>query len=418
MPALGPEFAAATYDHDDVALVEGDTFVLRTRRAGGYYDPASPRADFADVLLQPMDILGLKELFSFGERAVTPPGTSVGYQIGLEEETTAYDGTLMFWDGAAWASAGEDDFSPATDVDAHFPTLYEAAGRGRHVQMRFRLTSDSRHVLTPKVRPPALGLEIEHRPYEDIRRSLWDFIVANIPTDQFLIHRPDDDGTTEIELDTDLKVLEVLHVYNLDDDPERLVDLLATASGKNVTLTGPQPAASKLEVIYRGRPETTSIWAAPADPVIFTSKIPSISIALVNKTREFRHSNALEQSVSRERLKARIRWAPDLGLLTAQVRCLSANDAEASNWAEAVVRMFQEKRCRYLPTGEPMELVRIGDFIEDDIVSRGTACKRTDVTLRYRRWHDDYTETALIQRVRLFVSSGGGVYEEKLVAGS
>jgi hypothetical protein len=415
MPILGPDFASASYSTSDVALVEGDTFVLRRRQPTGAYHPQGQRAAHADVLLPPMSILGLSDLFSFTERAVIPKGTSVGYQIGLAPEATPYDGTLLYWGGTSWDPAGGEAFSPASDVDAHFPDLLAAGNRGKRLQIRIRLSSDPTRSLTPKVRPPSIGCEIEHRPYEDIRRSLREFVVEHIAAQQRLIHRPDD-VTAEIEIDTDLVVSRVLHVYNIDDDPDRQTDLLVAANGKRLQLSSPQEAAANLEVVYVGAPETRAIWAAPADPTLFVAKIPAISIVLVRKTRDFRFSNSTEQSISRARGTARVRWAPDLGYLTAEIRCLSQNDAEATNWAERVVEMFQSERCTYLPTGEPMDLVSIGPFMEDDIMARPAACKQVDVTLRYRRWHDDFDEVPLVRRVRVFLSSGGESYEERVLA--
>lgn len=183
-----------------------------------------------------------KQWAGFECECSTPDGTSVGFK--LSDGTTDY-----YWDGAAWSAAGPSDWNTEEDVANNIST-FPISTQSLAVIVNL-VTTDPK--VSPVVFAAKVLFESDLETLEDlIFRSLLPELRSSIRPIGEAVAKSSGAATVALVLETDYGVVSIDSVYNLDTDPDRLVDLFQSYNSgtKTVTLTSAQPANNKLLIRF------------------------------------------------------------------------------------------------------------------------------------------------------------------------
>jgi hypothetical protein len=278
------------------------------------YDPAGSYFETI-VELPNWKAEGITELYGFECTELISPvvvnqpdsdKATIGYQLSNDDGST-----WNVWDGAAWSEAiGALDgvFNDKATVDKRIILFPFSATADRQVRLRVKLTPGASGRQRPVLKCFVIYSSITMDLYEDVSRSIKRHLDTNFSIPMCFISEatgatsvtiPDSSSNPNIqpsEPGFDVIVAEPSAVYNLTTDPQRLVNLFSSLSGRTITILGPQTGT--LETQFTGIPD---IFIG-AEEFFQLSKIPSVAITVdrleqYNRIRYWEHEQ--ERSIGR-----------------------------------------------------------------------------------------------------------------------
>lgn len=418
MPSFRPVNSSAAYADGDVALVRGAYFTLRMRDALGAFSPTyGEMVATSIVTFAALPVSSISSFFGFSQEAIIPAGTAIGWQIALDGD--AGSPTWRWWTGSAWATvATANDWSSGDDFAAHIAGL--TPSMSTRPRLRARLSSDVTKKVAPELHTCALVGEVEQHLYPDAIRSLKLYIEGKLAgaltAAASRVQQKLAVAGTTFDLGTALTPTAVTRVYNLTADSSRAVNLYASLSGKTITMSAPQSQGAIIETLFRGG---CPVKVGRAEEDILgpngenAATVPCVGILVPGIDDEPRLSVGRTREVNRATNKARLRTAPAIKRVTANLYMMTAGpnaERDAMGLADALEDALGRPGTwfPYCATGEPCRVVSYEAYSSADEVARGLYVKRADVSFWVRRYDETYTESSLIQRVNLF--HGGRKY--------
>lgn len=154
-----------------------------------------------------------------------PVGTSLGFKI----KTIAGN---RYWNGSTWAVAGLSDWSTEADVNDNFDTFPIAAVGDKGIGVVINLVTTDK-TKTPEVRETKLLGQFDIDVLDDL---VYDGIIRKLNSDfrsSSVLRFPTTGPISSIDLVTVLEnkgynITEIRAVYNLTDDPLKLVNLFSS----------------------------------------------------------------------------------------------------------------------------------------------------------------------------------------------
>lgn len=193
------------------------------------------------------------------------------------------DGTDdRWWDGAAWSVAGASDWNTEAEIAANIAT-FPVASRTMQIVINPWTTNS---LYTPKIREIRLLFRSNIDEVEDlIARSFIPKLRSDVrPIADLPIKYAG--GTTidlanDYPLETPYNIVDIDMVYDYDNDPNGLVDLLSIydSGTKVITLTGSLPADTRVWIRFLYEPE---IAITTSQEFYELAKIPAIILRDTN----------------------------------------------------------------------------------------------------------------------------------------
>ncbi len=203
---------------------------------------------------------------------VEPTGTTVTYRI---LDVTADDD--LYWDGAAWSTAGAGDWTTEADLVANFSALPDTI---RSISLVVRLGTTN-----AKVTPQFLGFVVAYgvRAGDDGDDALLRTFVPELKTAlrfPLLVQTDTGSGLSSLRLvggdsEHEYQVQSVLAAYNVTDDPNLQTELPGTWDGATWTPTTPLPASKTLELQVEVAPD---IVVSRHQDVELLARLPAVHI--------------------------------------------------------------------------------------------------------------------------------------------
>lgn len=256
-PAVGRTWGFPT---SGVNFVRTSEFAPSVRTAWGFIDP---------IIDEPETYAGAGE-------------TSVSYRISSA-------GVAYFWDGSAWAVAGSSDWNTLADVNDNLPTFTRSS-----LAVEARLSTTNAR-LSPAV--GAIKLRWTGKAVDTLKTWIYGALITSWregirPLTTFALRA---DGTAIYNLTPLLSdealagfsEIEVLEVFNDADDPEHLIDLLASYTGGTMTLTSAQSAGAPLHVTARYAPLIAVTTDADFEE---QAKSPAILVTMIRPENDSRRA--------------------------------------------------------------------------------------------------------------------------------
>jgi hypothetical protein len=276
------------------------------------YDPTG---SYYETIVELWKAEGITELYGYECTELVQPviqnqpdadKATIGYQVSNDDGATWY-----VWDSTAWSLATgvlDGVFNTKATLDERINIFPFSATTDRQIRLRVKLTPGANGRQRPVLRSFVVYSSIKMDLYEDVSRSLKRYMDDAFRVPMCFITQAT--GATSITIPTsssnpsvqpsepgfDVDIEEPAAVYNLTTDPQRLVNLFSSLSGRTLSILGPQTGA--LEAQFTGSPD---IFIG-AEEFFQLSKIPSVAITVdrleqYNQIRYWEHEQ--ERSIAR-----------------------------------------------------------------------------------------------------------------------
>lgn len=356
------------FDDRFAYLSDGGCRLRRHDSANNY----SPVGTFTETEVELPNISGtaIREFTGVAVAGTVPDGTSVGYQISID------DGTIWQWyNGTVWQIAGVNDWSTLTQLDAGVPLI-----DGRQLKIKFRLTPDTDATLTPHLYVVHVFFEAVWGYFEDLKRSIKTLIDNSISTP--LVDAQElasTSSTIAFTSDNRWEILGVSAVYDTTGDPGRLTNLYASydAGTRVVTLTGSVASGNIVETHYIGK---CNVFLA-ADEDLQISEVPAIVVVLPRAVEDkYAPKNLFtyEPLVGKGVVRRREPLIPISS--TIMIYAVSATEVGGLALQDALAEIFEpEPVFRSVAVGEDFFCLTYEPLIDNDMVSTGLHVKATQL---------------------------------------
>lgn len=332
----------------------------------------SPVGTFTETEVELPNISGtaIREFTGVVVSGTIPDGTSVGYQISID------DGTVWQWyNGTLWQTAGANDWSTLAQLDEGVPLI-----NGRQLKIKLRLTPDTDATLTPHLYVIHVFFEAVWSYFEDLKRSIKTLIDNSISTP--LVDARElaaVSSTITFTEDNHWEILEVTAVYDTINDPGRLTNLYSSydAGTRVITLAGLVSAGSIVETHYTGK---CNVFLA-ADEDLQISEVPAVVVVL---PRAVEDKYAPKNLFSYEPLvgKGVVRRREPLIPISSTIMIYAVSATEVGGLAlqDALAEIFEpEPAFRSVAVGEDFFCLTYEPLIDNDMVSTGLHVKATQL---------------------------------------
>ena len=195
-------------------------------------------------------------------------------------EARIWDGTeALYWDGAAWSSAGATDFNTLADFNENLPSF---TGSSIAFEIRLR-TTDAQYT-------PVLGevcLKWEGKNVSFLREWVVNTLVGSLkdsirPRTDYPVKHTGGSTVALVEhpLDASWDLTDIIEVYDQDNDPDHETNLFSSydSTESRVTLTGTVSAGTVLWLVARYAPQvavttSTDYFEGAKSPAILVTMI-------------------------------------------------------------------------------------------------------------------------------------------------
>lgn len=204
-----------------------------------------------------------------------PANTDVRFKLN--------DGTDdRYWDGGDWVVAGATDWNTENEVSANisnFPVTSKQLGFVINL-----LTTDG--VSTPSIEDFEILMEVE---IDYLKSIIVDSLLADLkenirPQVEFAMRAPGGDKLNLRDLETPFNLVSVEAVYDHENDPNHLTNLLSAYSSttKTITLTGTVARGLRMWIVFLAEPEGYLEWGSQDYTEV--EKLPAVVIDGVDLT--------------------------------------------------------------------------------------------------------------------------------------
>lgn len=399
-----------------VVLSEIGLTLRRLNAAETRYDPSGKYLE-ARIALPNWQPGGIESLFGFESCETLEP--SISNQVDADKATVGYqisndDGlTWLTWDGSAWVEATgilDDMFVMARVLDERLPLVPFADIR--QLRLRVKMTPGNSGRQRPVLRWTTLYHTVDLDLYEDVTRSLKRHIDRSIQVPMFFLAElssapsvtiPDSSSNPNIqptEPGFDVTVVEPIKVFNLSNDPGRLVNLfgfLGGPKGRTVNFSGPQ--TGNVEVQFTGIPEVF----IGAEEFFQLSKLPSVVVTVdsledYDLIRTFKPE--VEKSIARgvgRQQPARVPYN-----IHASIRVQSSLKREALQMTDAISRILDKGDVfRSVALGDCYCVLEQANQVEEDQVAQGLFVGHLTLRILGKTWLKEPVDLSLVRQVRI-----------------
>jgi hypothetical protein len=364
---------------------------------------------------------GITELYGFESTEGLQPviakqsdadKAAIGYQASNDDGAT-----WLTWDGSSWEEAIgvlAGVFIDKKTLDERIILFPFSTTEDRQIRLRVKLTPGASGRQRPILRSFVIYSSITMDLYEDVSRSIKRYLDREfrIPmcfissvTGATSITIPDSSSNPNIqpsEPGFDVAIEEPAAVYNLTTDPQRLVNLFSSLSGRTLTILGPQTGA--LEAQFTGVPD---IFIG-AEEFFQLSKIPSVAITVdrleqYNRIRYWEHEQerSIGRGVGRNIRPRQYYW------IYVTIRVQSSLKQQSRRMVDAISRILDksdefpsvdlgDNYCVYDQTNE----------LQEDRIADGLFVGTINLKILGKVWlKDPEPETELVQQVRILTGS-------------
>ncbi len=407
------------------AVVLGEVLGLTLRRTNAAETNFDPTGKYREtrVALPNWKPGGIEELFGFECCEALDPvivgqddsdKATITYQVSTDGGTT-----WLTWDAgsSAWVEATgvlDDFFVDKTTLDKNLSLI--PFNDERQIRLRVKLTPGSNGRQRPALLWTTLYHSVRLDLYEDVTRSLKRYIDGAIQVPMFYCQEglsaansvtiptstsdPATGGLGEIGYDVD--VAEPIKVYNLTNDPGRLIDLFGGLSGRTVTFIGPQ--TGQVEVQFVGIP---SVFIG-AEEFFQLSKIPSV-VVVVDRMEDYDLIRTFQGEKERSiaNLKGRFQEARVPYNIYASVRVQSSLKREALQMMDALSRILDKGDVfPSVALGENYCVLEQTNQVEEDRVAQGLFVGNLTLRIYGKVWLKAPAQTLdLVQQTKLLVGA-------------
>lgn len=185
------------------------------------------------------------------------------------------DGTSdLFWDGAAWATAGASDWNDLVTVAANFSTF---PAQDQKLIIKVNLVTTDR-LVTPSVAYIDLLMECRIQYLESlIARSFIPSLKEKVrPLVEVAVHGHGNDKISLRGIENNPNIVSVEAVYDKTSDPDKQTNLLSSydPSSKVVTLTGAVTRGNEVRIEFISEPEVYLNFTS--QDYVEVEKIPAV----------------------------------------------------------------------------------------------------------------------------------------------
>jgi hypothetical protein len=221
MPSFLFDFAQPEqYTFDDVKVYASmECCRLRRHSTTGDYD-ITGIFEQAEIVFPEFNAEALSQWNGLAIQGVVPEDTSIDFQVSADGGTT-----WRYFNGTVWQTAGPTDWTTPENLDKGLPSL-----TSRRLILKARLTPNAPGSLTPLIRWVEVYFEARWNFFEDLKRSLKQYMDANMSCDLTWASVTASSGSSVLfDLGANQwTILQVQSVYDLTADPSRLTNLFSS----------------------------------------------------------------------------------------------------------------------------------------------------------------------------------------------
>jgi hypothetical protein len=407
------------YDETKSEVTGGVINLLPTDENGQFALGEGRKYRNSDVIEFPnTKIAGLLSFWSF-EGYVGFNKDEDDVDLGTVEYQLSNDGgtTYLYWTGAAWATAGANDWNTENDVQDNIAAFTFPVGGDKQIRVKARLSPDSNQLSTPYLYGIAIHYELDFIPEEDVVRSLLTKLENELQviTEIGVVLAA---AGTVIDVPFENKVLSVIGTWNNSTDPGRLANIFQSLSqtlvqtletgeeiwSQQINITPSQAASS--EILARLK-LFMPIYIAP-DQDYTIGKVPKVvmEIGAHAEDMDFRNDD-WKYEKNKAKNKVRKRRQPTTYRMPIRLMSYSPDDLLAKEMNRALVRLLKDKTVLSLATGEELIVIEESEFDSANVVREGLSVKRFAFSIIYRDWPGDYQEDPLVETYQFLTDRGG-----------
>jgi len=396
-----------TYDGNYLYISHG-ICSLPTLGDDGEFDSRGKATTPADITFPEFSAEGLTDLTGAQIRGTIPDGSDIGFRVSL-------DGVTWYWfDGVAWnAVAIPNDWTDWRDFDAGVAQLFTALPSKQYTfKMLLTPNSDGE---PPEIEGVFIHHELFYHFHEDVKRTIKHFFDNDIIIRGTTATKVGAAPVVQIPFDTDFQTVHgIIAVYDITNDPHRLVNLYASmASPTVINLTSP---VSNADIEIQFNASTESFIAV--DPEFNDSVLPSIVLQFPDSVVDYDEGTTYIYEKLESKGVFRRRFEPMRERISFRVSCLSTRETTALAINDAVNRKFQAKELliKSIASWKDISILTFTPLEDNDIIKRGLHVKVSVMEIEAVRDFFEYTDSPILEQIRLSTAPGvTGKVERQLV---
>ena len=347
-----------TYDPIKVAIAN-DVIKLRPHDSAGAYR-YNGAYETSEIEFSNLRIDALIKFYGIKIEGIIPENTDVKFQISTDQGANYYyyDTNTSSW------IISPTDFNTVDDFNSGVDNLVL---QSKNIRLKCKIETNGAGDATPILYAIYVDYEVRYNVQEDLKRSLKYYLKNNLRPiyKQGMIPAL---ATSLIDFDPeDFEVKEIIAVYNISNDPDRLNNIFSVYAGGQITLTQIVPANDTIEIVYEFLPKII----LSVDHDFEETVLPRIVINCSNSTENFIFTSVAETyEVYKDKILGRVE--PIMKDIMVDIFSLAAHEVEEYAIAGAIDELLQyNTKIDSLASGLPINIVKYDPMDNLDVVSMG-----------------------------------------------